>query len=44
LPSWFTSTGYNFPLNLMTTVAELSVGFLVVAVANRAQEALTVLL
>jgi low affinity Fe/Cu permease len=44
LPSWFTSTGYNFPLNLVTTVAELFIGFLVAAAANRAQDALTVLL
>jgi low affinity Fe/Cu permease len=44
LPSWFTSTGYNFPLNLITTVAELFIGFLVAAAANRAQDALTVLL
>jgi hypothetical protein len=26
LPAWFTSTGYNFPLNLVTTVAELYIG------------------
>jgi hypothetical protein len=44
LPSWFTSTGYNFPLNLVTTVAELFIGFLVAAASNRAQDALTVLL
>jgi low affinity Fe/Cu permease len=44
LPSWFTSQGFNFPLNLITTVAELFIGFLVAAAANRAQEALTVLL
>jgi low affinity Fe/Cu permease len=44
LPRWFTSTGYNFPLNLITTVAELFIGFLVAAAANRAQDALTVLL
>ena len=44
LPSWFTSQGYNFPLNLVTTVAELFIGFLVAAAANRAQDALTVLL
>jgi len=44
LPHWFTSTGYNFPLNLITTVAELFIGFLVAAAANRAQDALTVLL
>src|SRR5580698_595009 len=29
LPRWFTSTGFNFPLNLVTTVAELYIGFLV---------------
>jgi low affinity Fe/Cu permease len=44
LPGWFTSTGYNFPLNLITTVAELFIGFLVAAAANRSQNALTVLL
>lgn len=44
LPAWFRSTGYNFPLNLVTTVAELFIGFLVAAAANRAQDALTVLL
>jgi low affinity Fe/Cu permease len=44
LPAWFTSTGYNFPLNLVTTVAELFIGFLVAAAANRAQDALTALL
>jgi low affinity Fe/Cu permease len=44
LPVWFTSLGYNFPLNLITTVAELFIGFLVAAAANRAQDALTVLL
>ena len=44
LPKWFTSLGYNFPLNLVTTVAELFIGFLVAAAANRAQDALTVLL
>jgi len=44
LPVWFTSQGFNFPLNLVTTVAELFIGFLVAAAANRAQDALTVLL
>jgi low affinity Fe/Cu permease len=44
LPAWFTSQGYNFPLNLITTVAELFIGFLVATAANRAQNALTVLL
>jgi low affinity Fe/Cu permease len=44
LPVWFTSQGYNFPLNLITTVAELFIGFLVATAANRAQNALTALL
>jgi low affinity Fe/Cu permease len=44
LPAWFTSQGYNFPLNLITTVAELFIGFLVATAANRAQNALTDLL
>jgi low affinity Fe/Cu permease len=44
LPAWFTSQGFNFPLNLVTTVAELFIGFLVATASNRAQNALTVLL
>ena len=44
LGAWFTSTGFNFPLNLITTVAELFIGFLVATAADRAQDALTVLL
>jgi low affinity Fe/Cu permease len=44
LPSWFTSQGFNFPLNLITTVAELFIGFLVATASNRAQNALTALL
>jgi low affinity Fe/Cu permease len=40
LPAWFTGTGFNFPLNLLTTVAELFIGFLVAAAANRAQRVL----
>jgi low affinity Fe/Cu permease len=40
LPLWFTSLGYNFPLNLVTTVAELFIGFLVAAATNRAEKAL----
>jgi cell division protein FtsB len=44
LPTWFTSQGYNFPPNLITTVAELFIGFLVATAANRAQNALTALL
>lgn len=35
LPGWFTSQSYNFPLNLVTTVAELFIGFLVAAASNR---------
>lgn len=37
LPPWFTSTGFNFPLNLVTTVAELYIGFLVGASSNRSE-------
>jgi len=37
LPEWFTGQGFNFPLNLVTTVAELFIGFLVAAASNRAQ-------
>jgi low affinity Fe/Cu permease len=37
LPGWFTSQGFNFPLNLVTTVAELFIGFLVAAAANRSE-------
>lgn len=44
LPAWFTSQGFNFPLNLVTTVIELFVGFLVATAANRSQRALTALL
>ena len=40
LPTWFTSTGFNFPLNLVTTVAELFIGFLVAAATNRSEKAL----
>jgi low affinity Fe/Cu permease len=40
LPAWFTSTGFNFPLNLITTVAELFIGFLVAAAANRSEKTL----
>jgi low affinity Fe/Cu permease len=39
LPAWFTSQGFNFPLNLVTTVAELFIGFLVGAAANRTEAA-----
>ncbi|HTX01753.1 MAG TPA: hypothetical protein VMD59_23420 [Acidimicrobiales bacterium] len=44
LPAWFTSQGFNFPLNLVTTIAELFIGFLVATAANRAQSSLTALL
>lgn len=37
LPGWFTSQGFNFPLNLITTVAELFIGFLVAAATNRSE-------
>jgi low affinity Fe/Cu permease len=37
LPAWSVSTGWNFPLNLVTTVAELFIGFLVAAASNRAE-------
>jgi low affinity Fe/Cu permease len=37
LPGWFTGTAFNFPLNLNTTVAELFIGFLVAAAANRSE-------
>jgi len=37
LPAWFTSQGFNFPLNLATTVAELFIGFLVAAASNRSE-------
>jgi low affinity Fe/Cu permease len=41
LPGWFTSEGYNFPLNLVTTVAELFIGFLVAAASNRSERTLS---
>ena len=37
LPAWFTGTAFNFPMNLVTTVAELFIGFLVAAAANRSE-------
>jgi low affinity Fe/Cu permease len=37
LPAWFSSQGFNFPLNLVTTVAELFIGFLVAAASNRSE-------
>jgi low affinity Fe/Cu permease len=44
LPHWFTGTSYNFPLNLLTTVAELFIGFLVAAAANRSQRVLSTII
>ena len=37
MPSWFTSLPFNLPLNLITTLAELYIGFLVAAAANRVE-------
>jgi low affinity Fe/Cu permease len=37
MPAWFTSTGFNFPMNLITTVCELFIGFLVAAASNRSE-------
>lgn len=44
MPDWFTSTSFNFPLNTVTTLMELYIGFLVAAATNRAQRALTKLI
>lgn len=40
LPVWFTSNAWNFPLNTITTLAELYIGFLVAAATNRAEREL----
>ncbi len=40
LPDWFTSPAWNFPLNTITTLAELYIGFLVAAATNRAEREL----
>ncbi len=40
LPDWFTSNAWNFPLNTITTLAELYIGFLVAAAANRSERKL----
>lgn len=40
LPAWFTSNAWNFPLNTITTLAELYIGFLVAAAANRSERTL----
>ena len=37
LPGWFTSQSFNFPLNTVTTIAELYIGFLVGASTNRSE-------
>lgn len=36
-PSWWYGQFYNFPLNLVTTIAELFIGFLIAAAANRVE-------
>lgn len=38
LPSWFTSNAFNFPLNTVTTLIELYVGFLCAAASNRLEK------
>jgi hypothetical protein len=38
LPSWFTSNSFNFPLNSISTLAELFIGFLIAAAANRVEK------
>lgn len=38
LPAWFTSNAFNFPLNTVTTLIELYVGFLCAAAANRLEK------
>jgi len=38
LPEWFNSLAYNLPLNLITTVAELFIGFLCAAATSRAEK------
>jgi len=35
LPEWFTSSAWNFPLNTITTIIEMFVGFLIAASNNR---------
>jgi low affinity Fe/Cu permease len=35
--AWFTSQGFNFPLHLLMTVAELFIGFPVAAASNRSE-------
>lgn len=38
MPEWFTSTSFNFPLNTITTLAELFIGFLLGVNAVRIQK------
>jgi hypothetical protein len=38
LPAWFTSNAFNFPLNTVTTLAELYIGFLLGVNAARIQK------
>ena len=40
LPDWFISNNFNFPLNTVTTLLELFIGFLLAAASNRAQRKL----
>lgn len=40
VPNWFTSNSWNFPLNTITTLAELYIGFLVAASSNRSEREL----
>lgn len=35
LPAWFTSNSWNFPLNTVTTILELFIGYLIAASNNR---------
>lgn len=44
LPNWFISNNFNFPLNTVTTLLELFIGFLLAAAANRSQRKLEELL
>jgi low affinity Fe/Cu permease len=44
LPSWFTSNSWNFPLNTVTTILELFIGYLIAASNNRQERALEALL
>jgi low affinity Fe/Cu permease len=44
LPAWFTSNSWNFPLNTVTTILELFIGFLLAASNNRQERNLELLL